>query len=42
MGEATSREGHGGRALDELAGRMGIEPEFRDARGATVRASAET
>jgi 4-alpha-glucanotransferase len=29
-------------ALDELAERMGIEPEFRDARGETVRASAET
>jgi malto-oligosyltrehalose trehalohydrolase/4-alpha-glucanotransferase len=29
-------------ALDELAERMGIEPEFRDARGAVVRASAET
>jgi malto-oligosyltrehalose trehalohydrolase/4-alpha-glucanotransferase len=29
-------------ALDELAERMGIEPEFRDARGEMVRASAET
>jgi malto-oligosyltrehalose trehalohydrolase len=29
-------------ALDELAERMGIESEFRDARGEVVRASAET
>ncbi|HEY0521973.1 MAG TPA: DUF3459 domain-containing protein [Stellaceae bacterium] len=36
-------EGSGsGAALDELAERMGIEPEFRDARGRMVRATAET
>ncbi|WP_239002790.1 malto-oligosyltrehalose trehalohydrolase [Rhodovastum atsumiense] len=32
----------GSATLDELAGRMGIEPVFRDARGKTVRASAQT
>jgi 4-alpha-glucanotransferase len=31
-----------GDALDELAARMGIEPAFRNARGETVRASADT
>ncbi|WP_135470324.1 malto-oligosyltrehalose trehalohydrolase [Crenalkalicoccus roseus] len=31
-----------GSALDRLAARMGIEPEFRDARGQVVRAGAET
>jgi malto-oligosyltrehalose trehalohydrolase/4-alpha-glucanotransferase len=31
-----------GTALDNLAERLGIESEFRDARGATVRASAAT
>ncbi len=35
-------EDSGGGALDTLAERMGIETEFRDARGETVRASAET
>ncbi len=35
-------EGSDGGALDELAERMGIEPEFRNARGEMVRASAET
>jgi len=29
-------------ALDQLAARMGIEPEFRDARGVIVRAGVET
>jgi malto-oligosyltrehalose trehalohydrolase/4-alpha-glucanotransferase len=38
----TIEEGQGGSALDELAERMGIEPEFRNARGEMVRASAET
>lgn len=38
----TIEEGSGGGALDELAERMGIEPEFRNARGERVRASAET
>jgi malto-oligosyltrehalose trehalohydrolase/4-alpha-glucanotransferase len=33
--------GRGG-ALDQLADRMGIEPEFRDVRGKTVRTSDET
>jgi malto-oligosyltrehalose trehalohydrolase/4-alpha-glucanotransferase len=32
----------GADALDRLAERMGIEAEFRDARGGTVRAGAET
>ncbi len=31
-----------GSALDQLAERMGIEPEFRDARGKLVQASIET
>jgi hypothetical protein len=31
-----------GPALDQLAARMGIEPEFRDARGVIVRAGVET
>ncbi len=31
-----------GGALDQLAERMGIEPEFRDVRGQTVRTGAET
>jgi 4-alpha-glucanotransferase len=35
-------EASGSTALDELAERMGIEPEFQDARGETKRASAET
>jgi malto-oligosyltrehalose trehalohydrolase/4-alpha-glucanotransferase len=38
----TIRTGSGRGALDELAERMGIEPEFRNARGETVRASLET
>jgi malto-oligosyltrehalose trehalohydrolase/4-alpha-glucanotransferase len=37
----TLRERDNG-ALDELAERMGIEPEFRDVRGRVVRTSAET
>ena len=37
----TLEESPGGGALDELAERMGIEPEFRNARGEIVRASAE-
>jgi hypothetical protein len=35
-------EKESGRALDLLAARMGIELEFRDARGVIVRAGAET
>lgn len=35
-------EKESGSALDQLAARMGIEPEFRDARGVIVRAGVET
>ncbi len=38
----ASVEAAGGSALDALAERMGIEPEYRDVRGQLVRASAET
>jgi malto-oligosyltrehalose trehalohydrolase/4-alpha-glucanotransferase len=38
----TIEAGSGGGALDELAERMGIEPEFRNARGEMVGASVET
>ncbi|MFC7478602.1 malto-oligosyltrehalose trehalohydrolase [Dankookia sp. GCM10030260] len=38
----TIEEGSGSGALDQLAERMGIEPEFRNARGDMVRASPET
>lgn len=35
-------EKESGPALDLLAARMGIEPEFRNARGVIVRADVET